>query len=318
MGKVDRSAAPQDSPRLYRRTVLRMGTVVSVEVVSTGPAAEAEAAIDRALAWFRRVEHACSRFDGDSELRRLCRQVEVAIEVSPLLFEPLRFALAVAERTCGVFDPTVGRILYARGFDLHYLTGERVADQPAEPGCASYRDIMVDPGRRTVLLRKPMTLDLGAVAKGFAVDLAARELQSFSGFVIDAGGDVYAGGRNAEGEMWRIGVRHPVVPHGLVCVLRASGMAVCTSGGYERKSPVHPGEHHLVHPKTGRSPTKVVSVTVLAPHAMLADALSTAVFLMGWEAGQDLLKDCEAEALCMDDTLNVLMTEGMKAYLHGR
>ena len=79
-----------------------------------------------------------------------------------------------------------------------------------EPGCSvSYRDVRLDPDRKTITLLRPLILDLGAVAKGLAIDLAARELRPFENFAVDAGGDLYLGGCSANGEPWSIGIRHP-------------------------------------------------------------------------------------------------------------
>ncbi len=87
---------------------------------------------------------------------------------------------------------------------------------------------------KTILLRRPLTLDLGAVAKGMAVDAAAHELQPFRDFCIDAGGDIYFGGHSPAGKPWRVGIRHPRRRDGVVDRLEVTDCAVCTSGDYER------------------------------------------------------------------------------------
>lgn len=107
----------------------------------------------------------------------------------------------------GAFDPTVGSRMAARGCNRNYLTGA-TTDAPGSDG-ASFRDVVVDADHHTILLRRPLTLDLGAVAKGLAVDAAAHELQPFRDFCIDAGGDLYFGGYNPAGRPWRVGIRHP-------------------------------------------------------------------------------------------------------------
>ena len=133
-----------------------------------------------------------------------------------------------------------------------------------------------------------MTLDLGAVAKGLAVDTAARELEPFRDFAIDAGGDLYLGGSNPEGAPWCIGIRHPRRDGELIDSLRVSNQAVCTSGDYERRAPGGNG-HHILDPRSGASPHAVASATVVASGAMLADALATAAFVLGPEDGIQLL-----------------------------
>jgi thiamine biosynthesis lipoprotein len=158
------------------------------------------------------------------------------------------------------------------------------------PERADYRDVRLDPARQAVTLRRPLLLDLGAVAKGLAIDLAARELLPCGDFAIDAGGDLYLGGRNPAGERWRVGVRHPRRADAALAVLGVSGMAVCTSGDYERHSPGAGGGHHLLDPRTGEPADGAASVTVVAPTAMLADALATAAFVLGPERGLRFLE----------------------------
>src|SRR5207302_6629923 len=156
-----------------------MDTLVSLEVLTSEPEVDVRAALERALAWFRVVERTCSRFDPASELRRLLAAVGTPVEASPLLFEATRFALALAELTDGAFDPTVGHLMERKGFDRNYVSGERVASASAPAEKVSYRDVRLDPLQHTIELRRPLVMDLGAVAKGLAIDLAARELAAF-------------------------------------------------------------------------------------------------------------------------------------------
>ncbi|HXC58157.1 MAG TPA: FAD:protein FMN transferase [Steroidobacteraceae bacterium] len=263
-----------------------MGTVVSIEVDAP------EAAVMRAFEWFRQVEAVCSRFDAASELRQL--PVGVATQASPILFEAVRFALKVAEETQGAFDPTIGSRMAARGYNRHYLTG--VTSDARGMDDASFRDVRLDTECHTILLKRPLTMDLGAVAKGLAVDAAARELQPFRDFCIDAGGDIYFGGRNSAGEPWRVGIRHPRMRDELVDRLQVSDCAVCTSGDYERGG-------HILDPRDDAAACRVASATVIAPNAMLADALATAAFVLGPEQGIALLDRMGVEGLLITPTL---------------
>jgi thiamine biosynthesis lipoprotein len=188
--------------------------------------------------------------------------------------------LAVAEQSDGAFDPTVGYAMETRGFNREYRTGKSIESALDSNRSVSYRDVRLDADAKTITLLRPLILDLGAVAKGLAVDLAARELQSLRNFAIDAGGDLYLGGCNPTGEPWSIGIRHPRSDGELIDSLRISNRAVCTSGDYERRS-AKDNSHHILDPRTGSSANAVASVTVIAPTAMLADALATAAFVLG-------------------------------------
>ena len=272
-----------------------MGTIVSIEVDAPEPAAE------RAIEWFRTVESHCSRFDVSSELRQL--RIGERTPVSPILFEAVHFALRVAEQTSGAFDPTVGDRMVARGFNRHYLTRE-VCGVAGSDDSVSFRDVEIDADKRTILLRRPLTLDLGAVAKGLAVDAAARELQPFRNFAIDAGGDLYLAGCNPQGERWSAGIRHPRACGDLVGRLRISDQAICTSGDYERGQ-------HILDPRCGEPASAVISATVVAPSAMLADALATAAFVLGPEEGIALLMRLGVEGLIVTSGLELFRTPGL-------
>jgi FAD:protein FMN transferase len=303
--------------KAHVRSFLQLGTVIHLKIITKASDARVDDAIKQVIERIKQVETVCSRFEETSELRQTSHHVGKPIVVSDILFEPLQFALEIAEMTNGVFDPTVGRVLHRQGFRKHYLTGHPVSDDEAEPGEVSFRDVTLNSSERTVLLHKPLTLDLGAVAKGFAVDLAVHELQEFEGFVIDAGGDVYVGGTNEFGEDWRVGIRHPIKTNEILCTLRASNVAICTSGGYERKNPTNPGAHHLINPRNGESLREVLSSTVIAPYAMMADAFSTVSFLMGCQPGAKFLQDVGGSGLLVDESLNLHFAGNMEEYLNG-
>jgi len=284
-----------------------MGTLVTIHVVRPGgevDAAVVNQAIDRAFGWFHEIEERCTRFDPHSELMQLTAQAGVPVPASPILYEAVRFALMVAEESGGAFDPTMGHQMEARGFNREHRTGEtvRTAIDPADD--VSYRDVQLDPDQGTILLRRPLILDLGAVAKGLAVDTAARELEPFRDFAIDAGGDLYLGGSNPEGAPWSVGIRHPRHEQELIDALRVSNQAVCTSGDYER-------ETHILDPRKRTPANTVASATVVASSAMLADALATAAFVLGPEEGIPFLTRLGVEGLIVTPELKRYETRGL-------
>src|SRR5215471_1253564 len=209
-----------------------MGTITTIEVVVGHDSAET--AVDTAFEWFHRIEACCSRFDTASELSQLSSKIGTPVPVSAILYEAVQFAIAVAEETGGAFDPTVGFRMEAAGFNREYCTGRPVQAAFDRDDSVSYRDVLLDPAQKTITLIKPIILDLGAVAKGLSVDMAARELMPFKDFAIDAGGDLYLGGCNSEGRTWSVGIRHPRHDGELIDSIRVSNQAVCTSGDYER------------------------------------------------------------------------------------
>ncbi|MDQ2667352.1 MAG: FAD:protein FMN transferase [Gemmatimonadota bacterium] len=301
------------------RTTALMGTVVRIEVIGQ-PRTDAErerrdVAVERAVEWFRAVECCCSRFDPNSEVRRLAGRVVEEMPVSAMLAGTMRFALALAEETSGAFDPTMGQLMEERGDNVEYRSRLPVAGTTTQSEPATWRDVLVHPQRHLITLRKPMVLDVGAIAKGLAVDLAARELQPLGNFAIDAGGDLYLSGTNATRELWRVGIRHPRADDEVIQTLRVSGAAVCTSGDYERAhTAAGDGEHHLLDPRNHQSATGVISATVVAPTAMVADGLATAAFVLGPREGIALLERHGVDGLIVASTLERHMSTGMRSY----
>lgn len=284
-----------------------MDTIVTIEVPNPDDSALAGDCVERAFGWFAEVERICNRFDEASALRQLCLTSGRPVRVPPLLLRALEVALEVARLSNGAFDPTVGAEMEQHGFDRDYRTGSR-GRSGLMPRTVSFRDVEVDPVQGIVTLARPLLLDLGAVAKGLAMDLAAVELTGLGSFAINAGGDVLVRGSNAEGGVWTIGVKDPGRPQELTAVLALTNRAVCTSGDYERSTA---SGHHILDPRTRESSGRLSSATVIAPSAMLADALSTAAFVLGAEAGRRFLEEQCVEGMLIAPDGSIAETPGM-------
>jgi len=295
------------------RSVPIMGTIATIELVGTNPSsapsADMDLAIDRAFEWFREVERVCNRFDPASELSQLTKAPGVPVTAGALLFATLDFALAIADDSGGAFDPTVGHQMERRGFNRDYRTGAAIDSGPMPDEPVSYRDVHLDQASRQVTVDRPLVLDLGGLAKGLAIDLAAQELRPYGHFAIDVGGDLYLAGHNAADSPWTVGVRHPRRDREAITRLRITDAAVCTSGDYERQSP--DAGHHIIDPRAGGTAGELASVTVIAPTAMLADALATAAFVLGPVDGLRLLERHGVNGLLYTPTLDRYATTGL-------
>ncbi|MEP7000390.1 MAG: FAD:protein FMN transferase [bacterium] len=305
----------------YVRSTALMGTVVSMQVIghcaTDTERVARDAAVDRAFEWCREIEACCSRFDPTSEVSRLLHHVGEAVPASPMLFGALRFALALAQETGGAFDPTIGHLMEARGDNIAYRTRAIVNTAADASHETNWRDVHVDADAKTVTLLKPLMLDLGAVAKGLAVDLAMRELRDYTNFAIDAGGDLYLGGTNAMRAPWVVGIRHPREVDALIQTLHVSNVAVCTSGDYERRlsSNAPPDEHHIIDPRSRTTASASISATVIASSAMVADALATAAFVIGGRDGIALLEQHSVDGLIISKSLERFATRGLSRYV---
>src|ERR1700751_2189576 len=139
-----------------------MGTVVTIHVVghegNPQDTLRREEAVERAFEWFSRVEECCTRFETSSELMQLTTQVGVPVQVSAILYEAVQFALAVAEESSGAFDPTIGHAMEIRGFNQEYRTGQTIRMDLEPSSSVSYRDVRLDPDRKTITLLRPLIL----------------------------------------------------------------------------------------------------------------------------------------------------------------
>jgi thiamine biosynthesis lipoprotein len=198
---------------------------------------------------------------------------------SPLVLELFRRARRVSEDSGGAFDVTVKPLSRLWGFS-HNSTYVPTAEELAQALRLVGQDRVRDEGSRLVL-PAGMGFDWGGIAKGLAVDRAARELkaQGITRGFINAGGDLYCWGLNPEGRPWQVGVRHPRTD-GLLGVLSLSESGAATSGDYQRYFEVEGVRyHHIFDPKTGLPARGKRSVTVVGPETVVCDALSTALFV---------------------------------------
>lgn len=260
-----------------------MGTLWTVE--AKGP--EAERAMEEAFSEIGRLDRLLSTYRADSELSRLNRDgsqgwVAVSSETRSLVER----ALKVARLSDGAFDPTVGPMVKLWGFkymDYHMPSAGQIREAKARVG---YREVETDASRGIRFRRPGMELDLGAIAKGYAVDRAVEILKErgMTRIRVDAGGNQRVW--DTQGEGWVLGIRHPRREGEVLGAIGLRAGSISTSGDAERgfwKDGVRYG--HVLDPRTGQPSQGVLSVTVTAPEAETADALSTALYVLGPEAG---------------------------------
>lgn len=274
-----------------RREEAIMGTAIHVEVWSADPR-QGEDAAAAVIAEMHRIDRLMSPFKAGSELslvnrEAFARPVPVCEELFALIERSLRFS----ELGDGAFDITFASV--GRLYD--YRKGIRPSDArlaQAREGIG-WRHLLLDASQRTVRFAHPLTaIDLGGFAKGHAVDNAARILarRGVRHAIVSAGGDSRVIG-DRRGRPWTIAIRDPRRPGEVVAVLPLEDVSISTSGDYERFFEVDGVRcHHLIDPKTGRSPEAIRSVTVLAPDGLTSEALSKIVFVQGVERGMRLVE----------------------------
>jgi thiamine biosynthesis lipoprotein len=262
---------------------------MNTDVTVCAPATPA--AIAREVAWvFEAAERRYSRFRDDSELSRLNRATGPTA-VSPPLLEALLAARRHAVSTGGWFDPAIGGALVAAGYDRSFSPGG--LDRDREPGpvaAARFLEVVIDEDACAVSRPPELQIDLGGIAKGRAVDEAARLLPEL-GFV-DAGGDAVLRGDGPDGDGWRVDVEDPDDARRVVATLVVRDRAVATSAPNRRRWRAGRGwAHHLIDPFTARpAASDLAQATVIAATAEEADVLAKVAFLLGAEAGARFLE----------------------------
>lgn len=282
----------------YVETRWLMGTQAAITISGLSEE-KARTAAQAAFAHMERVDAMMARRPG-TPLDELNTKGEGT--VSRELLEVLTSGLAWAQKSGGAFDPTVGALvdLWAVESGPHPPPPQVAVD--AAKARAGWRKAAADAATMRVDTGGTI-LELGGIAKGYAIDLAASELarSGAEGFIVDVGGDLaLAGARNDIN--WRVGLQNPREPASLYKVLTPKAGAIVTSGDYERYFE-WAGERysHIIDPSTGIPAKKVRSATVWAKKAMDADALATAVCVMGAEEGLKLVAaNPPAQALVID------------------
>jgi thiamine biosynthesis lipoprotein len=261
-------------------------------------------------ACYRTINDTFSVYSPDSELSRLnAAGADAPTQLTPLAASALRKALTMAEQTGGRFDPTITPLVNLWGFNGHSVPTHPPAQEAIDTtrGTIGYQHASLDATGIFTWLKAGMSIDLGGIAKGLAVDLCydALEAQGVTAAVINLGGNIRFLGTHPETRAWRAGVRNPFVREDVIGELHMpAGMALATSGNYERFVTIQEKRYaHIIDPTTGYPVQGMAGVTVLAPDAMTADGLSTALFVAGLEGASAILSRFPAcEALMIPDT----------------
>ncbi len=297
------SAAAAGEPGSDRFQFTRTEMAVPIKIVLYAPdGAAASRAAEAAFSRIRQLNAILSDYDPESELRRLgsASAEGKAVTVSEDLWRVLSQAQALSRRSGGAFDATVGPVvrLWRRARRQRHLPSpERL--QPARE-LVGYRLVRLDSRRRAVELLKPgMRLDLGGIAKGYAVDeaLAVLQKRGLSRALIDAGGDIALGDPPPGKRGWRIGIARLEAdgpPSRIVLLSRA---AIATSGDTWQYVEIGGRRYsHIVDPRTGLGLTDHSSVTVVAPKGIVADGLASAVSVLGPQQGLKLIENTPGAA----------------------
>ncbi|MEZ4912443.1 MAG: FAD:protein FMN transferase [Chitinophagales bacterium] len=285
---VSLSCSAQQS---YKRTLLLMGSRFEITVVANNEQ-EGEECIDLAVAEISRIEKLISSWDETTQTAEINRNAGIKpVKVAVELFQLIERAIGISKITDGAFD-----ISYASMDKIWKFDGS-MQEMPSEEAIMAsvskvgYENIVLDKEASTVFLKKEgMKIGFGAIGKGYAADKAKALLvaKGVSAGIINASGDMNIWGKQPNGSEWKVAITNPFDKKKSYGLLSITDGAIVTSGDYEKYVTFNGKRYaHIIDPRTGFPASDIVSVTVKAPKAELADALATAVFVLGVEIGLD-------------------------------
>jgi len=278
---------------LYHKKLYLMGSSFEITVVAQDDL-RALKAINMAVDEIKRVEKMISSWDPKSETSKINRNAGIKpVKISPELFQLIKRAKVISKITDGAFDisyASMDKIWKFDGSMMHMPSKEEIKNSVKKVG---YKNILLNEQNTSVFLKKKgMKIGFGGIGKGYAADMAKKLLISkgVKAGIINASGDMNIWGKQPGNKDWTVAITNPLNKKQAFGLVPVTNRAVVTSGNYE-KYVIFKGIRytHIINPKTGYPATGIISATIFAPSAELADALATSVFVLGIEDGLNLI-----------------------------
>ena len=296
--------------RINRSRIL-LGTVVEVQIWETDRK-KAEASIEKAFEEIKRIDDLFSTYNEDSPVWKLNYNQDTLINADPEIFSLMILCDSIYNITYGSFDVSLNKLLTTWGFD---------GDDPFLPADDKISSALLNSGWNNIELlednsfkrRAGTELNFGAIAKGYAVDKAVNVLikLGINSALVNAGGEI-----KTIGDDWVIGIQHPGNQNRIIEKVNPGEMSVATSGDYEKYYELDGKRyHHILNPKTGYPADSLISVTVLNKSCTIADALATAVVVLGKAKGLRLIENLpETEVMIIDKQMSKSYSAGFEKF----
>jgi len=303
--------------QVFKRSCKLMGNRFELSVVAIDEK-WANERIDAGIQEIQRIEKLLTTFSDDSETNQVNNNAGIQpVKVSRETFELIKRSIKISKVTQGAFDITYGSIdKKLWNFDQHMTALPDEATAKKMVRLINYQNIILNEEDCTVFLReRGMRIGFGGIGKGYAAERAKQvmvELGVESG-VVNASGDLNAWGLQPDGKKWTIGIANPDSSHQVFSYLHISGLAVATSGNYEKYVMINGKKYsHTINPRTGLPVTGIKSVTIISTNAEIADAMATPVTIMGVYAGLDMINQMkDIEAIIIDDDDNLYTSKNI-------
>jgi len=306
-----------NAQEIHKRTLKLMGSRFDITVVAKD-SVDANNYIDLAVNEITRIEKLISSWDSDSQTSEINRNSGIKpVKVDKELFDLISRALGISRLTDGAFDISYASMDKIWKFDGSMKAMPSEEDIKASVSKVGYQNIVLDKENSTVYLKIPESkIGFGAIGKGYAADKAKALLMSkgVSAGIINASGDMNTWGKQPNGEEWKVAITNPLNKNKAFALLPINEGAVVTSGNYEKYVNFNGKQYtHIIDPRTGYPSSGIISATVFAPKAELADALATSVFVMGKEVGLNRINQLpQIECIIIDEKGNIYTSANIK------
>ncbi len=290
----------------YSRTLKLMGSRFDITVVASNKV-QANEFIDQAVGEIRRIEKLISSWDANSQTSMINQNAGIRpVRVDPELYQLIERALAISNLTEGAFDISYASMDRIWKFDGSMTQMPGPEEIKASVSKVGFQHVILNKQDHSVYLdQKGMKIGFGAIGKGYAADKAKQLLiqNGVEAGIINASGDMNTWGTQASGDDWKVAIVNPMDKNKVFALLPIHEGAVVTSGDYEKFVRFNGVRYaHIINPKTGYPATGIISATVFAPKAELADALATSIFVMGIDVGLDFINQLpKVECIVIDD-----------------
>jgi len=303
------------SSNLFKYHQVAMGTVIEITLIADDEEAANKASL-QAFQEIKRIETLMSPWLDSSDVTRINRSAgKERVKVSPETFEVIQKAQEISKLSEGGFDITIGPLTELWRKAREKKIPPSIEDVKEKLGLVNFKNIEMDQEGKVFLKKKGMAIDLGGIAKGYAVDRAFELVKSlgYKNLIINAGGDLRVGGTKNK-QPWSIGIQNPRESQKILARISVSDMAVATSGDYEKYF-IYQGKryHHIFNPKDGFPTDDCQSVTIITKDCITADGLATAVFVLGAKKGYSLCQKLDGvKCMIVDKEGKIIFSPGLK------
>ncbi len=299
--------------KIVKRTKILLGTIVEIQIESNNEI-EADKTIEKAFAEIRRIDELFSTYKETSPVFKFNNSPDSIIKLDTEIYDLMVLADSITKISNHLFDVSIDNLMRVWGF---------YSDKPVLPNRVDIESALEKSGWKNLELlgtglvkkKKSAALNFGAIAKGYAVDKAIEVLRE-SGIkkaLVNAGGEV-----KAYGKKWNVGIQHPREVYEIIEeVVTIWNNSIATSGDYEQYFEVDEKRyHHILNPKTGFPSSGIQSVSIINKSNAIADALATAVFVMGVKDGMNLIENLnDTEAMIINEKGEIFYSSNFRKFL---